>query len=76
MNNDTHETAPTQSVETNGTRLAYLRFGKRGTTPLFLLGYPTLFQVGHEFEFDDYLAAIRDVFRPGKTGIVLLKNQN
>jgi len=38
--------------------------------------HPTLFQVGHEFEFDDYLEAIRDVFRPGKTGIVLLKNQN
>ncbi len=28
--------------------------------------HPTLFQVGHEFEFDDYLEAIRDVFRPGK----------
>src|SRR6266436_2293001 len=38
--------------------------------------HPTLVQVGHEFEFDDYLEAIRDVFRPGKTGIVLLKNQN
>jgi hypothetical protein len=23
--------------------------------------HPTLFQVGHEFEFDDYLEAIRDV---------------
>ena len=28
--------------------------------------HPALFQVGHEFEFDDYLEAIRDVFRPGK----------
>ena len=35
--------------------------------------HPTLFQVAHEFEFDDFQTAIRNVFAPGKTGIVLLK---
>ena len=38
--------------------------------------HPELFQVGEEFEFDDYLEAIRDVFRSGKTGIGILKNHN
>ena len=35
--------------------------------------HPALFQVGQEFEFDDFQNAIRHVFAPGKTGIVLLK---
>jgi pimeloyl-ACP methyl ester carboxylesterase len=39
MNNNTHETAPTRSVKTNGIRYAYRRFGKRGTVPLLFLGY-------------------------------------
>jgi pimeloyl-ACP methyl ester carboxylesterase len=39
MNNGTHETAPTQFVETNGIRYAYRRFGKSGTVPLLFLGY-------------------------------------
>ena len=39
MNNGTHETAPTQFVETNGIRYAYRRFGKPGTAPLLFLGY-------------------------------------
>ena len=39
MDNGTHETAPTQFVETNGIRYAYRRFGKRGTVPLLFLGY-------------------------------------
>ena len=35
----THETAPTQFVQTNGIRYAYRRFGKRGAVPLLFLGY-------------------------------------
>jgi pimeloyl-ACP methyl ester carboxylesterase len=34
MTNHTHQTAPTQFVETNGTRFAYRRFGKTGGVPL------------------------------------------
>ena len=37
--NYTHETAPTQFIETIGTRYAYRRFGRPGTTPLLFLGY-------------------------------------
>jgi pimeloyl-ACP methyl ester carboxylesterase len=39
MNNATHETAPTQFVQSNGIRYAYRRFGKSGTIPLLFLGY-------------------------------------
>src|SRR5712664_1722961 len=35
--------------------------------------HPALFKTGHEFEFDDFQEAIRHVFSPEKTGIVLLK---
>src|SRR5580693_8525309 len=41
MPQDTHETAPTQFVESGGIRFAYRRFGRRGGTPLLLLGYFT-----------------------------------
>jgi pimeloyl-ACP methyl ester carboxylesterase len=34
MTNHTHQTAPTQFVENNGTRFAYRRFGKTGGVPL------------------------------------------
>ena len=34
MTSDTHETAPTRYVETNGIRFAYRRFGKAGGVPL------------------------------------------
>src|ERR1700676_3577892 len=34
MTNHTHQTAPTQHVEANGTRFAYRRFGKAGDVPL------------------------------------------
>jgi len=39
MPQDTHETAPTQFVESDGIRIAYRRFGRRGDTPLLLLNY-------------------------------------
>jgi NADPH:quinone reductase-like Zn-dependent oxidoreductase len=37
--------------------------------------HPQLFEVAHEYEFDDFQRAIQHVSRPGKTGIVLLKSQ-
>lgn len=39
MTNYSHETAPTQFVETQGIRYAYRRFGKPGTVPLLFLEY-------------------------------------
>src|ERR1700732_2347916 len=39
MNNQTHETAPTQFVQAGGIRYAYRRFGKAGTVPLLFLEY-------------------------------------
>jgi NADPH2:quinone reductase len=36
--------------------------------------HPELFEIAHEYEFDDFQRAIQHVFRPGKTGIVLLKS--
>jgi pimeloyl-ACP methyl ester carboxylesterase len=35
----THQTAPTQFVETNGIRFAYRRFGKPSAIPLLFLEY-------------------------------------
>jgi pimeloyl-ACP methyl ester carboxylesterase len=39
MSNMTHQTAPTQFVQAEGTRFAYRRFGPRGGIPLLLLNY-------------------------------------
>jgi pimeloyl-ACP methyl ester carboxylesterase len=39
MTNYSHETAPTQFVETQGIRYAYRRFGKPGAVPLLFLEY-------------------------------------
>jgi NADPH:quinone reductase len=36
--------------------------------------HPEIFEVAHEYAFDDFQRAIRHVSRPGKTGIVLLKS--
>ena len=36
--------------------------------------HPELFEVAHEYAFDDFQRAIQGVSRPGKTGIVLLKS--
>jgi hypothetical protein len=37
--------------------------------------HPQLFEVAHEYEFDDFQRAIQHVSRPGKTGVVLLKSR-
>lgn len=34
--------------------------------------HPELYEVAHEYEFGDFQRAIQEVFRPGKTGTVLL----
>jgi pimeloyl-ACP methyl ester carboxylesterase len=39
MDIHTHETVPTQYVETDGVRFAFRRFGKAGKVPLLFLGY-------------------------------------
>src|SRR5208282_6906070 len=39
MDQQTHETAPTQFIEADGIRFAYRRFGKSGGTPLIFLQY-------------------------------------
>jgi pimeloyl-ACP methyl ester carboxylesterase len=39
MPNDTHETAPTRSIQAGDVQFAYRRFGPRGATPLLLLNY-------------------------------------
>jgi len=36
--------------------------------------HPALFEVAHEFAFDDFQKAVRHVFTAGKAGIVLLKS--
>jgi NADPH2:quinone reductase len=36
--------------------------------------HPELFEVAHEYQFGDFQSAIQQVFRPGKTGMVLLTN--
>jgi NADPH2:quinone reductase len=36
--------------------------------------HPQLFEIAHEYEFDDFQRAIQHVSRPGKTGVVLLKS--
>jgi hypothetical protein len=37
--------------------------------------HPEIFEVAHEYEFGDFQRAIKNVSRPGKTGIVLLKSR-
>src|SRR6266849_8957531 len=36
--------------------------------------HPKLFEVAHEYEFDDFQKAIQHVSSPGKTGMVILKS--
>ena len=37
--------------------------------------HPELFEVGHEYDFDDFQKAIQHVSSPGRSGIVLLRSQ-
>jgi pimeloyl-ACP methyl ester carboxylesterase len=69
MNNDTHETAPTQCVETNGIRYAYRRFGKRGTIPLLFLGYFNSNMDAWDPEVTNRLAADHEVMLFDNAGV-------
>jgi len=69
MNNDTHETAPTQFVETNGIRYAYRRFGKRGTVPLLFLGYFNSNMDAWDPEVTNRLAADHEVILFDNAGV-------
>jgi pimeloyl-ACP methyl ester carboxylesterase len=69
MNNDTHETAPTQCVETNGIRYAYRRFGKRGTIPLLFLGYFNSNMDAWDPEVTNRLAAEHEVMLFDNAGV-------
>src|SRR5581483_6302195 len=69
MNNDTHETAPTQFVETSGIRYAYRRFGKRGTVPLLFLGYFNSNMDAWDPEVTNRLAANHEIILFDNAGV-------
>jgi pimeloyl-ACP methyl ester carboxylesterase len=69
MNNDTHETAPTQFVETSGIRYAYRRFGKRGTVPLLFLGYFNSNMNAWDPEVTNRLAANHEIILFDNAGV-------
>jgi len=56
-----HETAPTQFVQVGDVRVAYRRFGKRGTLPLLLLNYFAANMDDWDPKITNGLAAERDV---------------
>jgi hypothetical protein len=69
MPQDMHETAPTQFVEAGGIRFAYRRFGRRGGTPLLLLGYFTSNLDRWDPKVTNGFAAKRGVILVGYPGI-------
>jgi hypothetical protein len=69
MPQDTHETTPTQFAEAGGIRFAYRRFGRRGGTPLLLLGYFTANLDRWDPKVTNGFAAERDVILLDYPGI-------
>src|ERR1700722_1853166 len=69
MPQDMHETAPTQFVEAGAIRFAYRRFGRRGGTPLLLLGYFTANLDRWDPKVTNGLAAKRGVILVGYPGV-------
>src|SRR5260221_14613924 len=69
MPQDTHETTPTQFAEAGGIRFAYRRFGRRGGTPLLLLGYFTANLDRWDPKVTNGFAAERDVILVDYPGI-------
>ena len=63
MNTYTHQTAPTQYVQANGTRFAYRRFGRAG-------GVPHVFNMHFMGTMDHWDPAVTDGF--AKEGEVIL----
>ena len=69
MPQDTHETTPTQFAEAGGIRFAYRRFGRRGGTPLLLLGYFTANLDRWDPKVTNGFAAVREVILVDYPGI-------
>src|SRR3981081_350059 len=62
----THQTAPTQSVEANGIRFAYRRFGKSG-------GVPLVFNMHFTGTMDHWDPAVTDGFAKDRE-VILFDN--
>src|SRR5580704_13174219 len=66
MTSYTHQTAPTQFVETNGTRFSYRRFGKYG-------GMPLVFNMHFNGTMDHWDPAVTDGFAQDRE-VILFNN--
>jgi pimeloyl-ACP methyl ester carboxylesterase len=69
MPNDTHETAPTRSVQVGEARFNYRRFGPRGATPLLLLNYFAAHMDDWDPKITNGVAAEHDVILVDYPGI-------
>jgi pimeloyl-ACP methyl ester carboxylesterase len=69
MSDDTHETVPTEFVQTNDIRYAYRRFGKPGTIPLLLLEYFNSNMDGWDPDVTNSLAADHEVILFDNAGV-------
>src|SRR5271154_5242390 len=65
----THETVPTEFVESEGIRYAFRRFGKPGTTPLLCLGYYNSNMDAWDPLVTNGLAAVREVILFDNAGV-------
>jgi len=75
MSNYTHETVPTQFVETKGIRYAYRRFGKAGTVPLLFLQYFNANMDGWDPAVTNNLAADHEVILFDNAGVGASKGE-
>lgn len=69
MSNLTHQTVPTQFVESNGIRYAYRRFGKPAGTPLLFLEYFNSNMDGWDPAVTNRLAADHEVILFDNAGV-------
>src|SRR6202051_1978704 len=69
MTSHTHRTAPTQYVETQGTRFAYRRFGRPGSVPLVLNQHFTGTMDHWDPAVTDGLATTREVILFNNGGV-------
>ena len=69
MRDFTHETVPTEFVETNGIRYAYRRFGRRRTVPPLLLEYFNSNMDGWDPAVTNSLAANHEVILFDNAGV-------
>ena len=69
MSNLTHQTVPTQFVESNSIRYAYRRFGKPGPTPLLFLEYFDSNMDGWDPAVTNHLAADHEVILFDNAGV-------